>query len=118
VGAGVEMSREPCGRGKKESRQERDLKRLKEELIAAFGVADEGLENQGHGRRLVRNLAWLVAPFCSLVLLLVTLKWLPPWIRYPLAVVGSIPITVVAVCISLLLADICIRTMSRQRRSE
>jgi pentapeptide repeat protein len=58
--------------------------------------------------RLLRNLYWMTAPFCSLGLLVVALKGLSPWIRYPLALVLSMPLTFVAPGIFWFLVEACL----------
>src|SRR5229473_3290323 len=58
--------------------------------------------------RLLRNLFWMTAPLCSVGLLVVALKGLSPWIRYPLALVLSMPLTFVAAGIFWFLVEMCL----------
>jgi hypothetical protein len=95
------------GKGTEEARQ-----------IAASGLPDEVPEKGLQRSRLVRNVVWLAANSCSLAILLVTLKGLSPWIRYPLAIVGAFPLTIAAALILVLLPGICIAAVSGWWRSK
>jgi hypothetical protein len=106
------------GRNAEEARQDWDRLERMENLIAASGLLDEVPDNERHWNRLARNVVWLVAPFCSLAILLVTLKGLSPWIKYPLAIMGMVPLTFVVALIFQLITGLCVRVVSRQRRSE
>ena len=101
-----------------EARQEQDQLEKMVDLLAASGLPDEVPEKELQRSRLVRNVVWLVANCCSLAILLAALKGLSPWIRYPLAIVGAFPLTLVAALIFVLLPVMCIATVIGWWRSE
>jgi hypothetical protein len=88
------------------------------EQISTTNPSDGLLESERHWNRMARNVAWVIAIFSSPAILLVALKGLSPWIKYPLAIIGTIPLMVVVALVFMLLANVCFRAVSGQRPPE